>query len=106
MSDWAAQHSGVSSALAGLDMTMPGDTVFDSGRSYWGANLTIAMLNGTVPQWRLDDMATRIIAAWYVILESMFPLWNQVLSSGSCPGIVHSLDVFQSSPYPPSNKQN
>lgn len=67
MSDWQAQHSGVSSALAGLDMTMPGDTLFDSGRSYWGANLTIAILNGTVPQWRLDDMATRIIAAWYYV---------------------------------------
>ena len=67
MSDWAAQHSGVSSALAGLDMTMPGDTQFNSGRSYWGANLTIAILNGTVPQWRLDDMATRIIAAWYYV---------------------------------------
>ena len=31
MSDWAAQHSGVSSALAGLDQTMPGDEGFDSG---------------------------------------------------------------------------
>lgn len=67
VSDWAAQHSGVSSALAGLDMTMPGDTVFNSGRSYWGANLTIAVLNGTIPQWRLDDMCTRIIAAWYYV---------------------------------------
>ena len=67
MSDWAAQHSGVSSANAGLDMTMPGDTAFDTGHSYWGANLTIAILNGTVPQWRLDDMTTRIIAAWYYV---------------------------------------
>lgn len=67
MSDWQAQHSGVSSAMAGLDMTMPGDILFDSGTSYWGSNLTIAVLNGTVPQWRLDDMATRIIAAWYYV---------------------------------------
>lgn len=67
MSDWQAQHSGVSSALAGLDMTMPGDTLFNSGRSYWGTNLTVAILNGTVPQWRIDDMATRIIAAWYLV---------------------------------------
>lgn len=67
MSDWAAQHSGVSSALAGLDMTMPGDTTFNSGQSYWGANLTVAILNGTIPQWRLDDMVTRIIAAWYYV---------------------------------------
>ena len=67
MSDWQAQHAGVSTALAGLDMTMPGDTMFDTGESYWGANLTIAILNGTVPMWRLDDMATRIIAAWYYV---------------------------------------
>ena len=67
MSDWQAQHAGVSTALAGLDMSMPGDTAFDSGQSYWGANLTIAVLNGTVPQWRLDDMVTRIIAAWYYV---------------------------------------
>ena len=67
ISDWSGQHSGVGSALAGLDMTMPGDVTFDSGTSYWGANLTIAVLNGTVPEWRIDDMATRIIAAWYFV---------------------------------------
>ena len=67
MSDWAAQHSGIGSALAGMDMSMPGDITFDSNTSYWGANLTVAVLNGTVPQWRLDDAATRIIAAWYYV---------------------------------------
>ena len=67
MTDWQGQHSGVGSALAGLDMTMPGDTLFDSGQSYWGANLTVAVLNGTVPQWRLDDMCIRIMAAWYYV---------------------------------------
>ncbi|KAL8726209.1 MAG: hypothetical protein Q9181_006139 [Wetmoreana brouardii] len=67
MSDWQAQHSGVGSALAGMDMSMPGDVLFDTGTSYWGTNLTVAILNGTVPQWRLDDMATRIVAAWYYV---------------------------------------
>ncbi|MCJ1343879.1 hypothetical protein MMC31_002077 [Peltigera leucophlebia] len=67
VSDWAAQHSGVGSALAGLDMTMPGDATFLSGNSYWGANLTIAVLNGTIPQWRIDDMSVRILAAWYFV---------------------------------------
>ncbi|KAI5251760.1 putative beta-glucosidase [Aureobasidium subglaciale] len=67
VSDWAGQHSGVSSALAGLDMTMPGDLSFDSKTSFWGANLTIAVLNGTVPQYRIDDMAVRIVAAWYLV---------------------------------------
>lgn len=67
VSDWGAQHSGVGSALAGLDMTMPGDATFLSGNSYWGANLTIAVLNGTIPKWRIDDMAVRILAAWYLV---------------------------------------
>ena len=67
MSDWAAQHSGVISSLSGLDMTMPGDATFNSGTSFWGTNLTVAILNGTIPQWRLDDAATRIAAAWYYV---------------------------------------
>ena len=46
---------------------MPGDEAFNSGTSYWGANLTIAVLNGTVPQWRLDDMCVRIMAGYYYV---------------------------------------
>jgi beta-glucosidase-like glycosyl hydrolase len=65
MSDWQAQHTGVASAVAGLDMTMPGDTVFNSGLSFWGTNLTLAVLNGTVPQYRLDDMCMRIMTAYF-----------------------------------------
>ncbi|KAL2848609.1 glycosyl hydrolase family 3 N terminal domain-containing protein [Aspergillus pseudodeflectus] len=67
MSDWAATHSGVGAALAGMDMTMPGDVAFNSGTSYFGANLTIGVLNGTIPQWRVDDMAVRIMAAYYKV---------------------------------------
>ena len=67
MSDWGAQQSGAVAALAGMDMAMPGDTSFDSRAGYWGTNLTIAVLNGTVPEWRIDDMATRILAAWYFV---------------------------------------
>jgi len=67
MSDWTAQLTGVASTYAGLDMTMPGDTAFDSGLSFWGPNLTISVLNGTVPEWRLDDAATRIMAAYYYV---------------------------------------
>ncbi|USP78307.1 glycoside hydrolase family 3 protein [Curvularia clavata] len=67
MSDWDAQHSGVASAYAGLDMTMPGDTGFNSGLSFWGTNLTVSVLNGTIPQWRLDDAAIRIMTAYYFV---------------------------------------
>ena len=50
-----------------MDMSMPGDTAFNSGLTYWGTNLTIAVLNGTMPEWRLDDMVTRIMAAYYYV---------------------------------------
>ncbi|KAL9120170.1 MAG: hypothetical protein Q9187_003278, partial [Circinaria calcarea] len=65
-SDWLAQRSGVASALAGLDMTMPGDGLrWLDGNSLFGPSLTMAILNGSLPTERIQDMATRIIAAWY-----------------------------------------
>jgi beta-glucosidase len=65
-SDWLAQRSGVASALAGLDMSMPGDGLkWADGQSLWGPELTKAVLNGSVPLSRINDMATRIVAAWY-----------------------------------------
>ncbi|KAK3372692.1 glycoside hydrolase family 3 protein [Podospora didyma] len=77
MSDWLAQRSGVGTALAGLDMTMPGDgTLWANGDSLWGPHLTKAVLNGSVPLERLNDMVTRIVAAWYQLGqddETKFP---------------------------------
>lgn len=67
LSDWGAQHSGVSSAFAGLDMATPGDTSGASGQSFWGANMTLAVLNGTLPEWRLDDMCMRIMSAYFQV---------------------------------------
>ncbi|KAK9374548.1 glycoside hydrolase superfamily [Lipomyces chichibuensis] len=68
MSDWLGQRSGVASVLAGMDMTMPGDGLaWADGVSLLGSNLTTAVLNGSVPLWRLDDMATRIMAAYYKV---------------------------------------
>ncbi|KAK9774050.1 putative Glycoside hydrolase superfamily [Seiridium cardinale] len=69
VSDWGAQKSGVASALAGLDVAMP------NADGLWAGNLTLAVNNGSVPESRLDDMATRIIASWYQMKqdESSFP---------------------------------
>ncbi|TQB75873.1 hypothetical protein MPDQ_001474 [Monascus purpureus] len=65
-SDWLAQRSGVGSALSGLDMSMPGDGLrWTDGESLWGSQLTRAVLNSSVPMERLNDMVTRIVAAWY-----------------------------------------
>lgn len=67
-SDWLAQRSGVASALAGLDMTMPGDGLrWAKGNSLWGPELTRAVLNGSVPIERVDDAVTRIVASWYQV---------------------------------------
>ncbi|KAI9457438.1 beta-glucosidase [Lactarius psammicola] len=56
---YACENNGhAECAITGLDMTMPGDVTFNSGTSYFGANLTDA---------RVDDMATRILAAWYLL---------------------------------------
>lgn len=67
MSDWGAHHSGVGDALAGLDMSMPGDVILGSPYSYWGTNLTVAVLNSTIPEWRIDDMAVRIMTSYYKV---------------------------------------
>lgn len=58
VSDWWAQHAGVASTLGGLDLAMPNSI-------FWGANMIEAINNGSVPESRLTNMATRIIAAWY-----------------------------------------
>ncbi|KAG5659661.1 hypothetical protein KAF25_002220 [Fusarium avenaceum] len=57
--DWNAQHN-LESANAGLDMVMPMG-------GFWGENLTQAVENGTVTESRVTDMATRILAAWYLV---------------------------------------
>lgn len=70
VSDWGAQHAGVATALAGLDMTMPGGLEF----GLWGKNLSLAVSNDSVPQSRLDDMATRTMASWYRVGQDVgFP---------------------------------
>lgn len=66
VSDWLAQRSGVGTALAGLDMSMPGDGLhWADGKSLWGKQLTLSVLNTSVPVERLDDMVKRVVASWY-----------------------------------------
>ena len=73
-SDWTAQRSGVASALAGLDVSMPGDGLQKlGGISLWGDQMTIAILNGSMPIERLNDMVTRIVASWYQLGQDF---WN------------------------------
>jgi len=48
-------------------MTMPGDITFNSGDSYFGGNLTAYVRNNTIPESRVNDMATRVLAGWYLL---------------------------------------
>ncbi|KAG2169447.1 hypothetical protein VTO58DRAFT_101487 [Aureobasidium pullulans] len=59
VSDWYAQHTGVASVNAGLDMVMPNSMYLDVN------SFATAVKNGSVNSTRLDDMATRILATWY-----------------------------------------
>ena len=59
VSDWVAQHSGLASADAGLDMAMP-----DSPR-YWDKDRLANAVDKGFNRTRLEDMAIRSIAAWY-----------------------------------------
>ncbi|KAH8195297.1 hypothetical protein TruAng_010546 [Truncatella angustata] len=59
VSDWGALHAGVASANAGMDMVQP------NAADLWGDKLLESVNNGSVSEARLDDMATRIVAAWY-----------------------------------------
>ncbi|KAJ6260885.1 Beta-glucosidase [Drechslerella dactyloides] len=76
-SDWLAQRSGVTSALTGLDVTMPGDGLrWHDGDSLWGGQLSLAVLNTSMPLDRFNDMVTRVVATWYQLGqddETRFP---------------------------------
>ncbi|KAH0590484.1 hypothetical protein H2248_000632 [Termitomyces sp. 'cryptogamus'] len=76
VSDWWATHSTLS-VNNGLDMTMPGDISLSSGTTYFGQALVNAVQSGSVSQSRIDDMALRILAAWYLVgQDSSFPSVN------------------------------
>ncbi|KAL2758087.1 glycoside hydrolase family 3 protein [Sodiomyces alcalophilus JCM 7366] len=78
VSDWDAQHAGVAAALAGMDVAMP------EPHDYWGDTLVEAVRNGSVPEDRVTDMATRVIASWYHLSQDKdFPP----------PGIGMPMDV-------------
>ncbi|CAF3869107.1 unnamed protein product [Rotaria sp. Silwood1] len=61
MSDWGATKTGVESVLGGLDIDMPG------GDGLMGSALVSAVQKGTIPEARIDDMITRILAPYYLL---------------------------------------
>jgi beta-glucosidase len=76
MSDWNAQHTTTGSANGGMDMTMPGSD-YNGKTVLWGPQLNSAVNGGQVAKARLDDMAKRVLAAWYLTGQnSGFPAIN------------------------------
>lgn len=71
VSDWDAQHAGVASANAGLDVVMP-------VAKFWGDNLTDAVNNGSVTSERFNDMNTRLLAAYYYLNQDELDFENSV----------------------------
>ncbi|KZP32329.1 glycoside hydrolase family 3 protein [Athelia psychrophila] len=75
MSDWYATHD-TTDVNSGLDMSMPGDILPGIG-TYFGLPLVIAVGLGEVNKTRIDDMATRILAGWYLLGQDVnYPAVN------------------------------
>lgn len=96
VSDWFAQFGGVSSAIAGLDMAMPGDGAIPLfGDSFWNYELSTSVLNGTVPLDRLNDMVTRIVAVWYQMgQDEDYPLPNFSTNTEDATGELYPGALF------------
>jgi beta-glucosidase len=61
LTDWMGSKSTVDPVLSGLDIDMPGND------GYMGDRLVSFVQNGSIPQSRIDDMAIRIIAPYYLV---------------------------------------
>ncbi|KFX98670.1 hypothetical protein O988_04254 [Pseudogymnoascus sp. VKM F-3808] len=68
-SDWGGLKSGVAAILAGMDQNMPGEAGVPGEFSYsfFGANYTRAVHNGSVPESRLTDAAVRILTPYFLL---------------------------------------
>jgi beta-glucosidase-like glycosyl hydrolase len=82
-SDWSATHSTVASALAGLDMQMPGGSGF--GTDYYGAPLKAAVQAGTVPVPALNDMVSRILLEMFRFRLFDHPLTGSLTATVTTP---------------------
>jgi len=76
LSDWGAIEGGLQAAQGGVDMDMPGFIGYGIGdqneqdpananNSFWGHKLIEFVEDGSLPEWRITDMATRIMAAFF-----------------------------------------
>ncbi|KAJ3268803.1 hypothetical protein HK104_005253 [Borealophlyctis nickersoniae] len=64
MTDWWSAKTAFGSAMGGTDMMMPGGAYYGTDTSLYGPNLVDMVRKNQVPVERVDDMVTRILAAW------------------------------------------
>ena len=72
MSDWGGTHSGYPAADAGLDLDMPGPISSIPGPSYFGANITESVNNGSLSIDRVDDMCRRIMTPYFQLHQTTY----------------------------------
>ncbi|KAJ5106610.1 glycoside hydrolase family 3 protein [Penicillium angulare] len=59
--------AGVDAFMAGMDQDMPGVAANGGSWGFYGTNLTKSVNNGSVPEWRLNDAATRIMTPYFLL---------------------------------------
>lgn len=87
VSDWTATHSSIESALNGLTVEME----WQRNSTYFGENLKAAVLNGSVPLERLNDMANRVLTTIFATTDiGDVPLSPNRNTSANVTSPVHS----------------
>jgi len=81
VSDWNAARATVPTAVAGLDLAMPGPN------GPWGEELTRAVLDGTVPETDIDDKVTRILRLGRRVGALATPDGEPAPTAGRMPGL-------------------
>ena len=81
LSDWGGVHSTIPSALAGLDVEMPGD-------QYFGAALAAAVAAGEVPLSSIDDKVLRILTPMFA--QGLFDLPQQGHANSNVSSARHN----------------
>jgi beta-glucosidase len=86
VSDWSATRTTVPSALAGLDLVMPGP------RGPWGSQLLAAVRAGTVPEAAIDDKVSRLLhlARWVGALNGAVgtEAGHQLAATRAAPALI------------------
>ncbi len=89
-------------------MSIPGDIFPGSGTSFFGANLTAFVENSNIAEARLDDMAERIVAAWYLLgQDDNYPEGTVFFSRVSCTWLTRGpVNFNQALPEDPATNEH